>query len=278
MKNGLYIVATPIGNLNDISARATEVLAEADIIACEDTRVAKKLFSLLGISHSKTFITYQDHNEENQAQRLIDLISGEGKSIALVSDAGSPLISDPGYKLVRKCREQGVYVTVIPGCCAFVCALQLSGLPTNRFLFAGFIPNKDKARTDMFQKLKSLDATLIFYETAPRLVKTLKTAAEVFGSRQAAVAREITKMFEECVTGTTEELVEHFTEKEPKGEMVFMVAPCPDNESGRDDLEELLKNALKKKPLKTAVREIVDQYGLNKHDVYQTALKVKDEQ
>ena len=125
-------MATPIGNLNDISARATEVLAEADIIACEDTRVAKKLFSLLGISHSKTFITYQDHNEENQAQRLIDLISGEGKSIALVSDAGSPLISDPGYKLVRKCREQGIYVTVIPGCCAFVCALPLSDFSQRR--------------------------------------------------------------------------------------------------------------------------------------------------
>ena len=167
LKNGLYIISTPIGNLQDISQRALDILNQAPIIACEDTRVTKKLFSLLGLSLHKKFITYQDHNEEQQAQQLIDLIN-DGQIIALVSDAGSPLISDPGYKLVNKCREQNIYVTAIPGACAVITALQLSGLPTNRFLFAGFIPNKDKARADMFNELKQINSTLIFYETAPR--------------------------------------------------------------------------------------------------------------
>ena len=138
MQNGLYIVATPIGNLGDLSPRAAETLANADVIACEDTRIAKKLFALLNISTAgKKFIVYQNYNEEDEAQNIINLAVNDGKSIALVSDAGSPLISDPGYRLVRKAREQNVFVTVMPGCCALVCALQLSGLPTNRFLFAG---------------------------------------------------------------------------------------------------------------------------------------------
>ena len=204
MKNGLYVIATPIGNLGDISARARETLENADVIACEDTRVTKKLFSLLNISTKKTFITLHDHNEEEQAAKLADLILLEGKSVAQVSDAGSPLISDPGYKLIKHCRKEGIYVTVIPGCCALICALQLSGLPTNRFLFAGFIPNKDKARKDNFEDLKNIKATLVFYETANRIVKTLTVAGEVFGGREMAVAREITKMYEECVNGTAE--------------------------------------------------------------------------
>ena len=142
MKSGIYVVATPIGNLNDISSRALEVLQNADVIACEDTRVTKKLFSLLGLGLKKTFVTLHDHNEEEQAQKLIDMVN-RGQSIAQVSDAGCPLISDPGYKLIKRCREQGVAVTTIPGPCALICALQLSGLPTNSFMFAGFIPNKD---------------------------------------------------------------------------------------------------------------------------------------
>lgn len=171
MKKGLYIVATPIGNLGDISPRAVETLAAADLIACEDTRITKKLFSLLGISLKKRFVTLHDHNEHEHAQILIDAVNREGLAVALVSDAGSPLISDPGYKLIRACREQGVEIFTLPGCCALICALQLSGLPTNRFMFAGFIPNKDKARAETFAALKDLDATLVFYETAPRFSK-----------------------------------------------------------------------------------------------------------
>ncbi len=278
MKNGLYVIATPIGNLGDISARARETLENADVIACEDTRVTKKLFSLLNISTKKTFITLHDHNEEEQAAKLADLILLEGKSVAQVSDAGSPLISDPGYKLIKHCRKEGIYVTVIPGCCALICALQLSGLPTSRFLFAGFIPNKDKARKDNFEDLKNIKATLVFYETANRIIKTLTVAGEVFGGREMAVAREITKMYEECVNGTAEELIKHFEEKEPKGEMVLMIAPAEEKQNDEVDVTALLRKKLAEMPLKTAVKEIVGEYKLNKNDVYEQALRIKNEQ
>lgn len=277
MKNGLYIVATPIGNLSDISPRAVETLKAADVIACEDSRVTKKLFSLLGISLQKTFIVLHDHNENEQAQKIIDLIQS-GKSVAQVSDAGSPLISDPGYKLIKSCREAGVYITTLPGCCALISALQLSGLPTNRFMFVGFIPNKDKARSDLFKKYQNFDSTLIFYETAPRIIKTLTVAAEVFGNREMAVAREISKVYEECLTGTAEELIAHFNANEPKGEMVFMVAPAEEENLPEIDVETLLKEKLATASLKTAVKELVETYGLNKNEVYDLALKVKNGQ
>ena len=213
LKCGLYIVATPIGNLKDITERALEVLRGADVIACEDTRVARKLFSLLELPLNKTFICYEDHNEEIKAPDIAELVQS-GQSVALISDAGSPLISDPGYKLVRYCRENGVPLWVVPGASAVISALQLSGLPTNRFMFAGFIPNKDKARKDLFEELKTVNTTLIFYETAPRLVKTLQSSVEVFGTRQAAVAREITKIYEECRTGTCAELAAYYTDQD----------------------------------------------------------------
>ena len=275
MKNGLYIVATPIGNLGDISSRALEVLKEADIIACEDTRVTKKLFSLLGISLHKTFITLHDHNEDEQAQKIIDYVLS-GQSVAQVSDAGSPLISDPGYKLIKKCKEAGIYITTLPGCCALISALQLSGLPTNKFMFVGFIPNKDKARTDLFNKYKNLDATLIFYETAPRLLKTLGVAKEIFGNREMSVAREISKVYEECQTSLVEDLIDFYTQNPPKGEMVFMVAPATEDNQEEIDLVSLLKEKLEKTSLKTAVKEIVETYGLNKNEVYEQALRIKN--
>ncbi len=275
MKNGLYIVATPIGNLQDMSQRAIEVLQEADTIACEDTRVTKKLFSLLGISLHKNFITLHDHNEDEQAQKIIDCVLS-GQSVAQVSDAGSPLISDPGYKLIKQCKQAGIYITAIPGCCAFVTALQLSGLPTNRFMFVGFIPNKDKARADLFKKYKNLDATLIFYETAPRLLKTLTVAKDVFGNREMSVARELTKVYEECQTAPAEDLIAYYTENPPKGEMVFMVSPATEEEKEEIDVEELLKEKLQTISLKTAVKEIVEAYGLNKNDVYEQALRIKN--
>lgn len=276
MKNGLYIVATPIGNLGDISARAIETLNSAEVIACEDTRVTKKLFSLLGISLKKRFITLHDHNEEEQAQKLIDIIN-QGEAIALVSDAGSPLISDPGYKLIKHCRSQGVYICTMPGACALICALQLSGLPTNKFLFAGFIPNKDKARLDLFKRYENLDATLIFYETAPRILKTLTAAQVVFGSREVAVAREISKVYEQCLTGTPDELIAHFSIAEPKGEMVFMVAPNEEKTNPELDIEALLQEKLKDMSLKSAVKAVVEEYNLNKNEVYELALKIKNE-
>lgn len=278
MKKGLYLVATPIGNLSDISERAREVLTVAEYIACEDTRVTKKLLTLLNIGINKKFITLHDHNESEKAQHLIDLIESENTAVVLVSDAGSPLISDPGYKLVRRCREQDVPVYALPGCCAVITALQLSGLPTNRFMFAGFIPNKDKARADLFKELAEINSTLVFYETAPRLVKTLAAAAEIFGCREIAIARELTKMYEECRSGAAPELLEYFTANPPKGEIVLMVAPpSPGSQKQNADLEALLREKLAAKPLKTAVADIVAAYGFNKNEVYRLAVKIKDE-
>ena len=276
MKSGIYCVATPIGNLGDISARALEVLEAADVIACEDTRVTKKLFSLLGLNMKKTFISLQDHNEEEQSQNLINMVN-EGKVIAQVSDAGCPLISDPGYKLIKLCRKQDIYVCTIPGACALICALQLSGLPTNSFMFAGFIPNKEKARGDMFSNLKDINTTLVFYETAPRILKTLKQAKEIFGLREMAVAREITKVYEECLSGTADELIVKFTEKAPRGEMVFMVAP-PFKQKNEDiDVAGLLRIELQTNSLKISVKNLVEQYKLNKNEVYELALKIKND-
>jgi 16S rRNA (cytidine1402-2'-O)-methyltransferase len=276
LRNGLYIIATPIGNLKDISPRALEILSEAPVIACEDTRISKKLFALLGLSLQKKFITYEDHSEENKAQSLIDIIN-EGAAVALISDAGSPLISDPGYKLVHKCREQNIYVTAVPGACAVITALQLSGLPTNRFMFAGFIPNKDKARSDLFNELKDIDTTLVFYETAPRLLKTLQQAQLIFGEREIAVTRELTKMYEETQNGTFAGLITHFTENPPKGEFVFMVAPPLKKAPQPTDIRELLQKRLTETSLKTAVKEIAALTGINKNEVYALALELKDE-
>ena len=275
MKTGIYVIATPIGNLNDISARAIEVLKEAEVVACEDTRVTKKLFSLLGISLKKTFIILGDHNESEMSNKVIAY--AKSGAVALVSDAGSPLISDPGFKLIKKCKEENIYVTVIPGCCALICALQLSGLPTNSFMFAGFVPNKEKARGDLFTSLKAINTTLVFYETAQRIKKTLEKAKEVFGNRELSVAREITKMFEECVNGTASELLAHFEAKEPKGEMVFMVSP-PLDEENDIDIEAVLKVELETNTLKMAVKNVVEKYNVHKNEVYEIALRLKDEQ
>lgn len=277
MKNGLYIVATPIGNLSDISPRAIQVLKEAEIIACEDTRVTKKLFGLLGINCNKTFITYQNYNETEQVPELLRLLK-EGKNVALVSDAGSPLISDPGYKIVHQCREHNIYVTSIPGCCAVITALQLSGLPTNRFMFAGFIPNKEKARKDIFDELKSINTTLVFYETAPRIIKSLEVMKDIFHTREIAVARELTKMYEECISGSAEQLIDYFNNRAPKGEFVIIVSPPTDNDNHEVDLVAILTEKLKSMPLKTAVKEVVVEYKQNKNEVYDLALRIKNEQ
>lgn len=272
---GLYVVATPIGNLNDISSRALDTLNAAEIIACEDTRVTKKLFALLGISIHKNFICYQNYNEEDKAAGIVDIIKG-GQTVALVSDAGSPLISDPGYKLVSLCRKEGVKVYSIPGASAVICALQLAGLPTNRFMFAGFIPNKDKARADLFNELKSINTTLVLYETAPRLLKTLQAAGDVFGTREMAVVREITKLYEDARNGTAQELAQYYTENPAKGEIVLVIAPPCQSESAEIDVKNELLSRLQKMSLKSAVEEVTALSGLSKKEVYNQALALKD--
>ena len=274
---GLYIVATPIGNLRDISPRAIDVLSEADIIAAEDTRVSKKLFSLLGIPTNKTFITYEDHSEQDKYQYIINLIL-EGKSVALISDAGSPLISDPGYKLVKECRKLDLKVTTLPGPCAVICALQLSGLPTNRFMFAGFIPNKDKARLDLFNELKNINSTLVLYETALRIEKTLNVLAEVMPLREIAVIREISKIYEECIQGTVVEVIQQISAMPIKGEIVLVIAPPADTESELStvDIDALLAEEMKHFSLKEAVKNISQKYNLKRNDVYEKALAIKN--
>ena len=275
MKKGLYIIAVPIGNLSDISERAKSTLEACNIIACEDTRVTKKLLSLLNLSTKKTFIPLHDHNEEEKSQKIIELIN-DGNPVALVSDAGSPLISDPGYKLVHKLKQNNLPITTIPGACAIVCALQLSALPTNRFMFAGFVPNKDKARKDLFQELKDIQTTLVFYETAPRLIKTLETAKAFFQNRLASVARELTKVYEESITDSIDNLILHYTKNPPKGEIVLIFAPPLQKEVKDIDIEKILKSKLKELTLKIAVKQTVEETGLPKNFVYEQALKLKD--
>lgn len=276
LRNGLYIISTPIGNLQDISPRAVDILRSAQVIACEDSRVTKKLFALLGLSLNKRFISYEDHSEEQKAQYITDIIN-QGEAVALVSDAGSPLISDPGYKLVRLCRQQNIYITAVPGACAVITALQLSGLPSNRFMFAGFIPNKEKARQDLFYELQHIDSTLIFYETAPRLIKTLQKGAEIFVNREIAVARELTKMYEETICGSFAEVIGHFEQNTPKGEFVLIIAPPAKSKTSTADITDILRKRLQKTSLKTAVKEISAEYGLSKNEVYALALELKNE-
>lgn len=277
MEHGLYIIATPIGNLKDISQRAVDILKEVSIVACEDTRVSKKLFALINIRTDKKFISYQDHNEETCYPYIIELLQS-GESVALISDAGSPLISDPGYKLVKKCREQNINVYAVPGACAVISALQISGLPTNRFMFAGFIPNKEKARYDLFNELKDIKSTLVFYETANRILKTLPVMQEIFGTREIAVAREITKIYEECKNGTAEALINHFKEHEPKGECVIMVAPPTETISiSSSELEEILRKKMLTSSLKDIAKELSVELNMNKNEIYKLGLKIKNE-
>lgn len=272
----LYIVATPIGNLSDISIRAKEVLSSVPVIAAEDSRNTKKLFSLIGITCNKKFIAYEDHFEQEKVQEIIDTIK-DGNDVALVSDAGSPLISDPGYKLVRECHKQGIKVTTIPGCCAVISALQMSGIPTNRFMFAGFVPNKDKARFDFFNDLKNINSTIVVYETAIRLLKTLKTIKELMPNREISIVREITKMYEECINGTIEEVCIQIENSPIKGEIVLVIAPCLEEEKLEDiDIEKILIEELKESTLKDAVKKVSDTYKLKKSDVYEKALKIKN--
>jgi len=220
LKPGLYIVSTPIGNLNDITLRALDVLKSSDIIFCEDTRVSNKLLVKHQIKASlKVYNDNSDLSSRNSIKRLIE----EGKIISLISDAGTPLISDPGYKLVRDLKTYGLYVDVIPGPCAAIAALTLSGMPTDKFYFSGFLPKTREGKLKIFNSLSSMNCTLVFYETALRLVPTLEIAAEVLGNRQANVARELTKLYQESTTAKLSELIDHYKSTPPKGEIVFSI-------------------------------------------------------
>ena len=272
----LSIVATPIGNLGDFSPRAAKVLAAADIIACEDTRVTKKLLRLTGTSISGKIVAYHDHNGEKMRPYLIERIS-QGDHVALVSDAGTPLISDPGYKLVAACRDHGLCVTTTPGPSAAIAALTISGLPSDRFLFAGFVPTAQKAREKQFAELASLSATSIWFDTPSRLARSLSDMASVFGNRQACVAREITKLHEEALHGSLGGLAADLQAKPPmKGEVVIVVAGrnIEDTLIDGDALAAMLRAEMDGQRLRDAVAAVVAATGIAKNRVYKLALEI----
>ena len=275
LQPGLHIVATPIGNLGDISLRALQTLAAADIVACEDTRVTAVLLRHYGIA--TPLLAYHDHNAERQRPKLLAALA-EGKAVALVSDAGTPLISDPGYKLVGAAREAGHAVVPVPGASALLAGLVASGLPTDAFLFAGFLPPKSAARISRLGELLAVPATLVFYETGPRLAASLADMAEVLsGDRQAAVARELTKVFETVRTGTLGELAATFAaESPPRGEIVVLVGPPTAEAPSTADADRLLMELLGEKPLSEAVAEAATLTGLKRRDLYRRALALKD--
>ena len=268
---GLYLVATPIGNLGDITLRAVDTLARCDAVACEDTRVTGKLLKHLGIS--KPLWRYDDHSDAAARARLVDAMRTQ--AVALVSDAGTPLVSDPGYRLVNDARSEGVAVTALPGACAAVMGLSLSGLPNDRFLFAGFLPTKDKARREVLAGLAGIDATLIFYETAPRLLRTLETLEELMPYRDIAVGRELTKLHEELRRGLPAGLRAWYEAHPPKGEIVLLVGPPAQEEAEPVDADALLQEALLTMKPSQAAAAVAKASGMDRKLLYARAMELR---
>lgn len=273
LQPGLYLVATPIGNLGDISLRALAVLARADLIAAEDTRHSKQLLSHFGLRGKLS--PYHEHNAERERPKLLARLRA-GQSVALISDAGTPLVSDPGYKLVRQALEEGLSVTSIPGPSATLAALTSSGLPTDCFLFAGFMPAKTGSRRARLDELKTVPATLIFFETGPRLAKSLLDMAELLGPREAAIAKELTKLHESVTRGRLDRLAAKFSGEAPKGEFVVVVAPPQADASEPTDemIAQQLDKALKLESFRDAVRSVAEVLNVSRARVYEIGLKL----
>ena len=278
LKAGLYIISTPVGNLGDITYRSAEVLTEVDVIACEDTRVSKKLLSLLGLMRRQEFVSCHEHNIDKVAGDIVDKVKN-GKRVAFISDAGSPLICDPGALLIALFQENNLYYTALPGATAFVPALQMSGILTERFMFCGFLPNKKTARVKYLTEIKDYDTALIFYETPHRLLDALNDMRELLGKRRCAVVREISKIYEETVNDTFDGVIRRFASREEiKGEYVIVVAKPDKRENNitADDLNSLLSKELKNKSLRDAVESVTAMTGLKKKNVYAAALAIND--
>ena len=276
MAGTLYLVATPIGNLGDFSPRGVETLQAADFIAAEDTRVSVKLLNHFGVK--KPLVSYHEHNRAAAGQAILArLLAGE--SCALVTDAGTPAISDPGEDLVRLCGENGVTVEAIPGCCAAICALAVSGLPTGRFTFEGFLSANKKERRTALLKLKNEERTMVFHEAPHKLRATLADMAEILGDRPAALCRELTKLHEETLRTTLLQAVELYREKEPRGEYVLVVAGAQPTEEPAVSLEEGVRQVQRLREagikMKEAVRTVSAQTELNKNDLYEAVLKAE---
>ncbi len=271
MLGTLYLVATPIGNLQDISLRALEILKTVDLIACEDTRHTRKLLTHFGIS--ARLLSYHEHNEAERAEELAQFLA-DGKSIAIVTDAGTPGISDPSFRIVQKTSEIGAKIVPIPGAVAFVNALIVSGLPTDSVFFGGFLPSKRGERRSRLEEVKSIPATLCFYETPHRLTKSLADCAEILGNRKAAIARELTKLHEEIVRGNLKELAEKFSEKQTKGEIVLVIErfeitnyelQIPNSKTIAERIKELEKEGFDQK---NALKKAAKEFGLSKSEAY----------
>lgn len=273
LEPGLYIVATPIGNLGDITVRAIDVLRRVEVIACEDTRVTGKLLRAHKIATRMQ--RYDDHASSNVRDAIVERAASG--PVALVSDAGTPLVSDPGYRLVREARAAGVDVTSIPGACAAIAGLTMSGLPNDRFLFAGFLPVKEKARADVLAELSEVAATLVFYETGPRLERSLRAMVQVWPEREIAVARELTKLHEECRTGTAAELAEHYAAHPPKGEIVLLAGPPAEGKPASADPDALLREALEGMSASKAAGKVAKLTGLDRQSLYARAVELKGE-
>jgi 16S rRNA (cytidine1402-2'-O)-methyltransferase len=270
---GLHIVATPIGNLRDISLRALDTLRAVDLIACEDTRVFAKLASAHGIA-GRT-VAYSDATQDANEPRLLRALDA-GQRVALVSDAGMPLISDPGYRLVRAALAAGHAVTAVPGPSAVPMALALSGLPTDRFFFGGFLPAKASERRRMIAAAAQIPATLVFFEAPHRLAASLADLAELLGDRPAAVARELTKLFEEVRRESLSDLVAHYADVEVKGEIVLVIGPPGETAApAADALDAALREALEAVSVKDAAAEVAARFGLRRREVYARALALK---
>jgi 16S rRNA (cytidine1402-2'-O)-methyltransferase len=277
MVGTLFLVATPIGNLQDISLRALETLKTVDLIACEDTRHTRKLLTHFGIQ--ARLVSYHEHNEQQRAEELSGLLL-DGKSIAVVSDAGTPAICDPSFRVVQKAYEIGARVVPIPGAVAFVNALIASGLPTDSFFFGGFLPSKKGERQNRLREVKEIPATLVFYETPHRLVKSLTDCAEILGNRKAAVARELTKLHEEIVRGDLQELIGKFSEKPTKGEIVLVIEKGQDSRFKIQDSKSLASRVSEIEETgldhKAALKKAAKEFGLSKSEAYRQ-VKVKTE-
>ncbi|WP_084395775.1 16S rRNA (cytidine(1402)-2'-O)-methyltransferase [Henriciella aquimarina] len=275
LEPGLHLVATPIGNLRDITLRALDTLAGADEVLAEDTRVARKLLDAHGIRAKLS--AYHDHNGAERRPDLLEKLSG-GATIALISDAGTPLVSDPGWKLAREALDAGIRVIPVPGASAVLAGLVASGLPSDRFMFCGFLPPKSGQRKKEAETLKSVPATLVFYEGGSRLAQCLADLADVLGAnREAAVARELTKLFEETRRAPLGELADHYAkEGAPKGEIVILIGPPVAETVDAADIDAALLEAMADHPTKKAATLVADRFGLSKRDAYQRALTLKD--
>ena len=275
LEAGLYIVATPIGNLRDITLRALDTLQGAEEVLAEDTRVARRLLDAHGIRAKLS--PYHDHNGAKRRPEILQKLS-DGAAIALISDAGTPLVSDPGWKLSREALDAGHRVFPVPGASALLAGLVASGLPSDRFMFCGFLPPKTGARKKAASALAAVPATLVFYESGPRLADCLRDLAEIMDdTREAAVSREITKLFEETRRGTLGELAAHYREAgPPKGEIVLLIGPPKAQAITEEALDQAIQSALQTRSVKQAAAEIAEQLGLPKRDVYQRALALKN--